>query len=138
MARTDSFRQQHKDLVSFVKEIEAKLNPATLPANADEVRKLLSTLAGKLSVHLAMEDKTLYPAMMQSGYAEAKQTAEKFMAEMGKLAAAFKDYTQKWPSPQSITANPSGFCEQTKAVFKALSERIQREESVLYNLADQI
>lgn len=138
MARTDNFRQQHRELAAIVKNIEVKLNPATLPADADEVRKLLSTLAGKLSVHLAMEDKNLYPAMIQSNHAEAKQSAEKFMAEMGTLAGVFKDYTKKWPAPEAIKADPNGFCEQTRTVFKAMDECIQREESILYNLADKI
>jgi len=137
MSRTDSFRTQHKEIVALVTDISSKLNPATLPVQADNVRSTLTTLAGKLSFHLGMEDKHLYP-LMQNVSPQAKQMAEKFMAEMGALADVFKNYTQKWPLAESIKKDPEGFCTQTKEIFKALADRVQREESQLYQLADQI
>lgn len=138
MARTDSFKTQHREMQEIVTQITARLNPSILPDHADEVRKLLSTLSGKLSVHLAMEDKSLYPTMLNSGNEEAKQTAENFMTEMGSLAATFKEYVQKWPSAATIKENTAEFCTQTKAIFAALSARIDREEHSLYPLADKL
>lgn len=138
MSRTDSFRTQHIEIVALVTDISSKLNPATLPAQADNVRSTLTSLAGKLSFHLGMEDKHLYPLMLQNANPQTKQMAEKFMAEMGTLADIFKNYTQKWPSADSIKKDPEGFCVQTKEIFKALADRVQREESQLYQLADQI
>ena len=136
MARTDNMRQQHKDLAGIVVEIEGKLN--ALPGEADNIRRLLSTLAGKLSVHLAVEDKNLYPAMIGSANAEAKKTAEDFQNEMGALGEAFKDYTRKWPSAQKIQESTAEFSTETKSVFQALKQRIEREENTLYPLADTI
>lgn len=138
MARTDSFKQQHKELLELVKQITHRLDPATLPQNAAEVRSTLSALAGKLVVHLSMEDKNLYPVMINSNDENAKKTAQSYMDEMGTLAASFKEYTQKWPSPQAIQNDPAGFCTETKAVFQAIGQRIGREESTLYPLADKI
>ncbi|MEZ5690947.1 MAG: hemerythrin domain-containing protein [Rickettsiales bacterium] len=138
MARTDSFKEQHKDMLELVKQITQKLDPSTLADNAVEVRSILSALAGKLLIHLTMEDKNLYPVMLESNNDEAKKTAQSFMDEMGTLAATFKAYTQKWPSPKEIQDNPSGFCDETKALFQAMGQRIGKEESTLYPLADKI
>ncbi len=138
MARTDSFRTQHKDLAEVVTSIEGKLASISEEGVADEVRTLLSSLSGKLMVHLAMEDKSLYPTMLSSDNDEAKKVANAFMTEMGSLADAFKEYVGAWPSAIKIKENPDEFCNQTKAVFQALKDRIQREESTLYQLADSL
>lgn len=137
MSRTESFRTQHKELAALIGEIEGKLGGLNAESAA-EVRKTLSALSGKLSIHLAMEDKNLYPLMTGSSNEKAKQTAQEFMTEMGGLAQAFKDYTAKWPSADVIMEDPSGFSTQTRAVFKAVKDRVTREESILYALADTL
>ncbi len=138
MARTDSFKEQHKEMLELVKQINSGLDPAKLAQDASQVRSTLSALAGKLLVHLSIEDKNLYPVMINSSDENAKKTAQSFMDEMGTLAGIFKDYTNKWPSPQAIQANPAGFCEETKAVFTAIGQRIGKEEATLYPMADKI
>lgn len=138
MGRTETFRTQHKELAEIIGAIEGKLGALTSGENAAEARKMLSALSGKLSIHLAMEDKNLYPMMIESGNEGAKKAAQEFMNEMGGLAQAFKDYGAKWPSADAILADPSGFATQTRAVFKAVKERVVREENLLYALADTL
>lgn len=138
MARTDSFKEQHKEMLELVKQINHKLDPAALAKDAVEVRSILSALAGKLLVHLAMEDKNLYPVMLGSSDENAKKMAQSFIDEMGTLATTFKSYTTKWASPQLIQADSAGFCNETKAVFQALGQRIGKEEANLYPLADKV
>ena len=138
MKKTDLFRTQHKEIAALVGEIEQKLSPVISESDGDVIRKSLSSLSGKLMIHLAMEDRNLYPAIVTSGDENAKKMAETFMTEMGTLAGAFKDYTGKWPSGATIAANPADFCTQTKAVFGALKDRVGREEATLYPLADTL
>lgn len=138
MSRTASFRTQHKELVEIVQAISAKLNPAAAAAEADQIRHLLSSLSGKLNFHLAMEDKSLYPAMLASTDPAAKKAATEFMNEMGGLATAFKNYVAAWPTAAAIKEKPADFCAQTQGVFAALGKRVEREESVLYALADKV
>lgn len=136
--KTDSFKTQHKEIADLVGQVEKMLDPASVTVKADEIRTLLVTLSGKLSVHLAMEDKVLYPAMINSSNATAKSTAEKFATEMGTIGGVFKGYTDKWKTGAAIKADAAGFITDTKGLFTALKDRVVREERDLYTLAEQV
>lgn len=140
MSKTESFRAQHKEIGTLVLQIEKDLTPDGLrvPGKAEEVRSILSALAGKLSIHLAMEDKALYPQMLSSNNDAAKKMAESYMQEMGALAGAFKDYVAKWSNGTVIRENAETFCTQTKEVFTLLKKRVEREEANLYPLRDVV
>lgn len=138
MARTEMMRTQHSEIADLIGQIEAKMSADVLVNEGDGVRTLLSQLSGKVSVHLAMEDKALYPVMIDSGNDEACKMAESFMAEMGSLGGVFKEFVAKWPIGQVIKDDPTSFISEAQTVFKALKDRVQREESQLYPLADTI
>jgi hypothetical protein len=138
MARTDSFRKQHQDIVTVVKAISSKLNPAAVEADSPGIRALMSQLMGKLNVHLAMEDKALYPNMLEAKDAHIIATTKRYIAEMGGISAAAKKYSEAYPSAQSITANSGNFIRDSNGLFSALSARVQREESELYPMADKM
>jgi hemerythrin-like domain-containing protein len=133
MGFSDKFRQQHQDILATVGVMNEKLK-----ANADAqiLRLLLSNLAGKLRFHLAMEDKALYPRMVNQGD-DMSAVAARFMEEMGGLAAAFENYNAKWQMT-AIRNDPAGFAAETHAVFQALGKRIARENAELYPLADTV
>ncbi len=137
MAYTEKFRIQHGELLNVVKSIAALLDADKLRADATEARHLLSVLHGKLSVHLAMEDKSLYPRLLRHHDSDIRATTQRYMDEMGSLAGAFKDYVGHWPTPSAIQANPDTFIAETNGVFEALGKRVQQENSELYVLADQ-
>ncbi|HHM01759.1 MAG TPA: hemerythrin domain-containing protein [Caldithrix abyssi] len=138
MRRTDSYRRQHDDLLQVAGEISGKLDTHSLSQNASEVRTLLSKLLGKLNVHLAAEDKALYPRLLNAGNPEAKSLAERYISEMGNIADVVKSYSQKWPSPAAIQKDPATFVAETKNLFGALSKRIHRENNELYNYVDKM
>lgn len=137
MAYTEKFRAQHGELLNVVKAIAQLLDATGLRKDAKEVRHLLSVLHGKLSVHLAMEDKSLYPRLMRHHDSEIRATTQRYVDEMGSLAGAFKDYIGRWPTPSAIQTDPETFIAETGGVFEALGKRVQQENSELYVLADQ-
>jgi hypothetical protein len=132
MGFTDKFRAQHDEILGLAGEITARLGAGI---DAPAVRKTLSSLAGKVSFHLAMEDKALYPRLMQQKDQQANALARRFMSEMGGLAEVFASYNTKW-QVSAIKADPEGFATETRKVFGALAHRIQRENAQLYPLAD--
>jgi hypothetical protein len=132
MSFTDKFRQQHEEILDMVGELNQKLKAK---AEAQEMRGVLSNLAGKLNFHLAMEDKALYPRLMKQD-AGASAVATRFMEEMGGLGAVFMTYNNKW-QVSAIRADPAGFASETRQVFVALGKRIARENAELYPLADK-
>lgn len=132
MGFTDKFRSQHEEILAIAGEITELLKKK---ADAAVLRKQLSNLAGKLNFHLAMEDKALYPRLMQQKDSRSNAMAAKFLKEMGGLGQVFAAYNDKW-QVSAIRADAAGFADETRKVFGALAHRIAREDSDLYPLAD--
>ena len=133
MGFTDKFRVQHDEILAMAAEISDKVKAG---AEAPLIRKLLSSLAGKVNFHLAMEDKALYPRLIQAKDTHSNALASKFMSEMGGLAGVFAAYNNKW-QVSAIKADRDAFADETRKVFGALAHRIARENSELYPLADK-
>lgn len=117
-------------------ELSKLLDARALPDQASEARRLLSRLSGILRVHLAMEDQALYPRLAQHADEKLRTLASRYAEEMGSIQADFTDYLSRWPSRGAIAKDPEGFMKETRAVFTALRERIDREDEELYPLVD--
>lgn len=138
MSRTKNFRIQHDELLKLAEEITAMLAPARIAGESAKVRELLSKLAGQLRVHLAMEDKALYPTLLAAKDPNVQATARRFVDDMGGITKVFGDYSAKWATSSAIAASPERFVADTKALFGALGKRIERENQDLYPLADNL
>jgi Hemerythrin HHE cation binding domain len=138
MARTDKFRSQHAELVQAAADFSKLLSPAQLGKDGGPARQQLAQLAGKLNVHLAMEDKSLYPGLLRHKDPAVQAKAKKFIDEMGGIKKAFAAYSGKWPSAAAIQANAGGFVQETQALFGVLAQRIQAEDNDLYKLVDAL
>jgi iron-sulfur cluster repair protein YtfE (RIC family) len=136
MAATDNFRKQHAELVEFVRKIEPLLDPQKLVTAAPEVRALLSTMIGKLSLHLAVEDNSLYPRLKQHKDTNLRELATKFEREMSGLKPVVEAFSRKW-TESAIRADAAAFCAETRKVFTTLADRIQRENTVFYPAVDK-
>lgn len=137
MGITANFIQQHEDLLSVAKEMSKLLDPNILGKDAQPVRSLLSKLSAKLKIHLASEDKSLYPELLNHKDANVKATTKKFMDEMGSISSVFVKYTEKWVSADAIQKNPNDFIKETEGLFSALAKRIEKENRELYPLVDK-
>jgi hemerythrin-like domain-containing protein len=134
MGFIDRFMAQHNDILGVAREITEKLKDE---ADASVLRSLLSSLAGKLNFHLAMEDQVLYPRLMERKDSEANVMAKKFKSEMGGLGEAFLAYNNKW-QVSAIRSNRADFSSESNRIFAALTQRIAKENKELYPLADRV
>jgi hypothetical protein len=136
---TQKYRDDHVRFGKLAARIVEKSSTAEQTrAAAEELGLLLSELSGALKVHLAMEDSALYPLLAGSSDVRIQQLTARFQAEMGDLKQHFEGYAKKWSIPQNIAADPAGFAAETKTVFGALGNRIQRENNELYEAADAL
>jgi hypothetical protein len=138
MARTDRFRQQHCDLLGMATQLQGLLSPAALAADATPARTILSKLIGSLNLHIAAEDKILYPELAAHKDPTVSAIAKKFAVEMKSTAGAVVAYNTKWATATAIKADPEGFVRDSKAIVAALADRIKRENNELYAAADKI
>ena len=116
---------------------------ATITAYRDEydaipIARQIGKLNALLRVHFAYEDSILYPAMVGSGDGEAAALAHHFDEEMGALAEGFEEFARRWSGPTVIAGMFELFREEATALFAGLGARIERENDLLYPLAEQL
>lgn len=138
MNRTENFRKQHAEILNIAREINGYLSPTLSEADSAAIRPLLSKLAGMVSLHLAMEDKALYPNLANHPEASARALAKRYQDEMGGIGVVFNDYVNNWRTTAQMLADPARFSTESKAVFNALSKRIHHENTELYPLLDKL
>lgn len=131
---TENFVRQHNEILDLAGEITGLLKADLTLDDASQIRNMLSTLAGKVSIHLAMEDNGLYPRLKESKDPVIQKTTQEFIREMGDILEKFKSYNDRWPIPRTIHEAPSQFITETKLIFSALQNRIERENIMLYPL----
>jgi hemerythrin-like domain-containing protein len=131
-----TLRQQHDELLALVHSMTARLRSAQLARSGVEMRKFVATLAAKLRIHAAIEDRVLYPQLSASADSEIRDVALAFASEMGSLWADFEGYVAHWPHHASIQERPEIFVQETRAVLELLSRRIERENAELYRLIE--
>ena len=117
-SNTDAFQRQHAELLKVIQQLQGLLH-TDLEHNAKEAATMLSTLAGTLSGHLAMEDKVLYPTMLAHTDDQMRALAQRYQDEMGDLNAKFGKYKVRWHRAATIGKEPVGFKRESGAIFDA-------------------
>ncbi len=112
--------------------IHGMLDVARVERDPGAVATILRELFGKFSIHLALEDRLLYPKLRNWPVPHLQAVANRFEVEMGGMKAEFDRYRRSWPGPQAISAAPARFVAETLAVLGALEQRINREDQDLY------
>jgi hypothetical protein len=129
------YRSQHADLLRAVAALQADLANGVLAAEV--ARGHLAQLSGKLTVHLQMEDRSLYPAFLGSGAPEVREVARRFQWEMGDLRNAAGAFWHRWLAPDAIAGDPEVFRIDGLALLDKLDQRIRSEDAQLYPLAER-
>lgn len=126
--------KQHADIIEQMGTLRALLDlPNSAPLSVDMGRRL-DVLAATVALHLSIEDREFYPALLVSGHDKCRDTAERFFVEMGHLRRAFLNYREKWKLDRDIQSRFRAFVEETQQIFSLVETRIQRENKELFPL----
>ena len=128
--------REHKEILETIKNIETFLNKESILNETQELINTTGTFSGLIRVHLAREDKNLYPKLLGSKDEKIQSIAKSFQEEMGGIGEVFKKYLVSWNSSDFIKENPEEFIKETEEIFLALKNRIKREENELYPLLE--
>jgi hemerythrin-like domain-containing protein len=137
--RTASLRRQHDAAITLVLKIEDEVGGwGAVPSRAQAYAAtlLLAKLTGLLRIHFAQEDRLLYPSLIASARGGVATVARQFFEEMGQIGPLFDAFAERWRSADAILGDAAGFRREAKALFAALAKRVQRENEILYPLAD--
>lgn len=127
-----NYLEQHRALVSEITIINSLINMNDVQQNAGNIALHISTLSGKIKIHLSMEDKYLYPELQKSEDERIKKLTADYQKEMGDLAEKFLAYKDKYNTKPKILQNLATIKQETTQIFQAIEKRVQREEKELY------
>jgi hypothetical protein len=129
----ENLTRQHRELIKVATEIFGWLDAAKLARQgAAAPLRALSSLTGLLHVHLAMEDRSLYPRLLQHPDLQLRQLSQRFLDERGSIAERYESYRARWSAAAAIEAAPEAFVEETQAILGLLWNRMKLEDDVLH------
>lgn len=138
MSRTTVLRRQHDTALQHASRILEQVDRYQGCDDAHGISVSLAKLLGLLRIHLAQEDKSLYPSMIKSGDERVAAVAERFVAEMGGLAESLGVFASRWSNSAAIASNFDDFRRESRIIIGALDSRIARENEELYPLVDAL
>jgi hypothetical protein len=138
MSRSTALRRQHDAASMLAAQLLVEIDNYRGRESAYAISLDLAKLLGLLQIHLAQEDRSLYPSMIASGNEQAAAVAQRFFAEMGGLCQRLQAFASRWSCPKAISSDFDRFRHETIMILAALNGRILRENEELYPLADAL
>lgn len=132
----DKFKQDHVSIFRNITDLR-NLIRGGISQNSGEITQKIISISSMIKLHLAAEDRTLYPMLLNSNNAEIAKAGKNFQAEMDGIAVAYMEFSRKWNLDSRIANNPEEFREEANNVFRNLHQRITHENKVLYPLAER-
>lgn len=127
----DKFKQQHVDILQGIASLR-KLALAGVARNAAEIARGIVSMSATIKLHLAVEDRALYPAVARSADADLARKGREFQEEMDAIASAYESFAKRWNNARSLELDESGFRDDANTVLRRVHERMQRENRDLY------
>lgn len=127
----DKFKQQHIGILGCIAALR-QCTQAGIGANADEIARLIISMSSIIKLHLAVEDKILYPALQAGKNVALAKMGQRFQDEMKAIASTYIGFAGKWNTAASVSADPEGFRAAANHVLKLLHERMQKENTDFY------
>ena len=134
---TSRIRSDHDALYASMGELR-RLVQADVAGNAAALFAELRKLDATIRLHLAIEDRMLYPALAGASDPQVAAAGRRFQHEMGGLAAAYDDFAARWDSAPRIAAAPGPFGREAADLLDALHARIRHEDRELLPLAEAL
>lgn len=127
----DKFKAQHVDILSNIAALR-KLSQAGVADNAEEIARRIVSMSSTIKLHLAAEDRALYPAIERSAAPDLVQLSQQLQQEMAPIAQAYDGFARSWGLAARVRADEAGFRADANQVLRILFERMQRENRDFY------
>ena len=127
----DKFKHQHVSILDSIAALRG-LARAGVARNATEIARLIVAMSSTIKLHLAVEDRALYPALQRGSDAELARMGLQYQQEMGAIARAYEAFARRWNLPESVRRDDQGFRDDANEVLRLVYERMQRENHDFY------
>lgn len=125
------FKHQHEDILRRIADLRNLVHQG-IEANAQHIARQIHELGTVVKLHLAVEDRILYPAVRRAADARISAMGETYQEEMKGIANAYIRFTSKWSDAARLAAEPEGFRAEANTVLKTVYERMVRENHEFY------
>jgi hypothetical protein len=131
------FKEQHVEILAGIDRLR-KLAHAGAETNAAAIASGVVALSSTVRLHLAIEDRVLYPTIEASADPALTRMSRIYQGEMQGIAASFMAFVSRWNTPQHVQADPAGFREEANVILKHVFERMQRENREFYPAIERV
>ena len=127
----DRFKHEHLDILAGIAELR-RLTHAGVTDHAADIARRIVAMSSTIKLHLAVEDRVLYPALRNGSDPGLARLGAQFQQEMGAIASAYMAFARRWNTADGVKQNPEGFRADANAVLRTVYERMQREDRDFY------
>ncbi|MYN11668.1 hemerythrin domain-containing protein [Pusillimonas sp. TS35] len=127
----DRFKHHHVQILQGIKKMREYAH-AGIAEHASVIAQQLKELSSLVTLHLAIEDRILYPALRQGADAELARMGKAYQDDMKGIASAYIAFSRQWRTGAAIAAAAEEFRAQANVVLRDLHARMQRENREFY------
>ncbi len=127
----ERFKHQHVDILRRIDALRNLVHNG-IEANAKAIARHVHELGTVVKLHLAIEDRILYPAVRKAVKTEIAAMGDAYQQEMKGIANAYIRFTMKWSDAARLAAEPEDFRADANSVLKTVYQRMQRENREFY------
>jgi hemerythrin-like domain-containing protein len=127
----DKFKHQHEDILADIAALR-QLVHGGIEANAERIAARIIAMSGNIKLHLAVEDKVLYPTLRSSGDAALARMSNLYQLEMNGIVAAYMAFATTWNAASHLLAAPEQFRAEANTVLRKVYERMKKEDHEFY------
>jgi len=127
----DKFKHQHIDILGGIDALR-RLTQAGIESHAQAIASRIVALSGVVRLHLAVEDRVLYPSVEGLGDERLAEMSRNYRADMADIASSYLAFASKWNTAAQLAARPEEFRAEANVVLRRVFDRMQRENRDFY------
>lgn len=127
----ERFKQQHVEILDGIAGLRRYAH-AGVREHAHEIAGLVSALSSTVKLHLAIEDRILYPSLQKGGDPQLAAMGHAYQEDMKGIASEYIAFSRRWSSAAALQAHAEAFRKEANAVLKTLYLRMCRENTEFY------
>ncbi|MYM67488.1 hemerythrin domain-containing protein [Pseudoduganella sp. FT55W] len=127
----DKFKHQHLDILGAIAALRTLVQSGIAEHAADISQRIIG-MSGMVKLHLAVEDRLLYPVLEASGNQSLAGMSKRYRDEMSGISGTYLAFAAKWNSARLLQEQPESFRDEANHVLKTLYERMKKEDREFY------
>lgn len=127
----ERFEHQHDAILHGIGELR-RLSQRGIADNADAIARTVVQISATIKLHLAAEDRMLYPSAQRAADPELAHLAQRYQHDMGPIAREFDGFARRWNTAAALRQQAEAFRREANAVLRMVWERMHRENREFY------